>query len=178
VGLPALMIEHQAGHVRPHLRLVRTKSTAAARRSAAQSAAYEGFVTFCVLVAVLALASLGRVWLSAEAAQATLDSSKLREQIKVSRFEGDMLEVQESHLASAGRIQLVASKALGMAPAKKTSYIDLRTGPAKRRPIQTASAAKALQPSTAPGVVDSMVDVAAGEARVLLVGDVGLSSPR
>ena len=113
MGLPALRIEHEAGRVRPHLRLVRTRPTAAARRSAAHAVAYEAFVTFCVLVAVLALAALGRVWLSAEAAQATLESSKLREEIKAARFEGDMLEVQEGQLASAGRIRLVASKSLG-----------------------------------------------------------------
>jgi cell division protein FtsL len=143
-----------------------------------QSAAYEAFVTFCVLVAVLALAALGRVWLSAEAAQATLDSSSLREQIKVARFEGDMLEVQESQLASAGHIQLVAANALGMTPAKKTSYIDLRTGSVEHRPVQTAPTDKTTGSSAVPGVVDLVVDVAAGEARVLLVGDVGLSSPR
>jgi cell division protein FtsL len=178
VGLPALKIEHEAGHVRPHLRLVRTGPTAAARRSAAQAVAYEAFVTFCVLVAVLALAALGRVWLSAEAAEATLDSSKLREDIKTARFEGDMLEVQQSRLASAGRIRLVASRSLGMAPAEKTSYIDLRPDPAKQRPVRAVPAPKAAATKVASGVVDSMVSIAAGEARVLLVGDVGLASPR
>ena len=177
MGLPALRIEHEAGRVRPHLRLVRTRPTAAARRSAAHAVAYEAFVTFCVLVAVLALAALGRVWLSAEAAQATLESSTLREEIKAARFEGDMLEVQESQLASAGRIRLVASKSLGMAPAEKTAYIDLRPDPATRRQTKTAAAPMAAVPEDS-GVVDSVVDVAAGEARVLLVGDVGLASSR
>lgn len=178
MGLPALKIEHEAGHVRPHLRLVRTRPTTPPRRSAAHAAAYEAFVTFCVLVAVLALAALGRVWLSAEAAQATIDSSNLRVDIKAARFEGDMLEVQESRLASAGRIRLVASKGLGMALAEKTAYIDLRPDPAKRHPIRPTVAPRAAGTAAAPGVVDSVVDVAAGEARVLLVGDVGLASPR
>lgn len=176
MGLPALKIEHEAGHVRPHLRLVQPKAPQR-KRSAAQAVAYDAFVTFCILIAVLALAALGRVWLSAEAAQATLESSALREQIKTARFEGDMLEVQESRLASEGRLRSIASKALGMAPAEKTSYIDLRQQTGTSRPA-TKPVARASSPRASSGVVDSVVGVAAGEARVLLVGDVGLASSR
>jgi cell division protein FtsL len=177
VGLPALKIEHEAGHLRPHLRLVRSRPTASARRSAAQAAAYEAFVTFCVLVAVLTVAALGRVWLSAEAAQAALDSSDLREQIKIARFQGDMLEVQEAQLSSTTRIRLVASKTLGMAEAQKRAIIDIRPSSFSRKPSKTATAPSRAV-AAAPGVVDSVVGVAAGEARVLLVGDVGLASSR
>jgi cell division protein FtsL len=115
------------------------------------------------------------VWLSAEAAQATLQSARLREQIKATRFEGDMLEVQESQLASPARIQRIASRDLDMAVAEKTTFIDLRAGASKRRPAAAAEG-KRSGPAMLPGVVDSVVGVAAGEARVLLVGDVGLAS--
>ncbi len=180
MGLPALKIDHEPGHVRPHLRLVRPtgRSTAPRAKSNAQAAAHEAFVWFCVLIAVLALAALGRVWLSAEAAQATLQSSKLREQIKIVRFEGDMLEMQESRLGSASRIGQIATKSLGMAVAQKTAYIDLRPKHSAKARRAASAVPKRRSASAAPGVVDSVVDVAAGEARVLLVGDVGLASSR
>ena len=133
---------------------------------------------FCVLAAVLALAALGRVWLSAEAARATLRSSQLREDIKAARFAGDMLEVQESRLGSPARIQLIASRVLDMAPAEKTSYIDLRQTRLLGRAPKPQPATARHRTADLPAVIDSVVGVAAGEARVLLVGDVGLASTR
>lgn len=178
MGLPALRIEHEATHRGPHLRLVRTTQSSSTRRSKASAAAYEAFVTFCILVAVLALAATGRVWLSAEAASATIRSARLGEEIKAARFEGDMLEVQKTRLASSGRIRRVATMKLGMSVAEKTSYIDLRAAKSPKQASGVVPSTKTSGSVGLSGVLDSVVAVAAGEARVLLVGDVGLSSSR
>ncbi len=175
--MPALKIEHEPARG-AHLRLVRTTHTPSARRHKANAAAYEAFVTFCVLIAVLALAALGRVWLSAEAAHATRQSAELREQIKTARYEGDLLEVQKTRLSAAGRVKRIAATQLGMAIAEKTAYIDLRAVPSAKRSVAIASEPKTSGPGGLATVLDSVVGVAAGEARVLLVGDVGLSSSR
>ncbi len=60
---------------------------------------------------------VGRVWLSVQATQASIDSTKLRQEIKSERYKGDLLEVQQSALATPSRILAIASGTMGMAPA-------------------------------------------------------------
>jgi cell division protein FtsL len=137
------------------------------------AAAYQAFVFFAVAVAVIATLGIGRVWLSVQAAQASIDSTKLRQQIKSERYQGDLLEVQQSALATPSRILTIASGTLGMAPATSVTYLRLkREEVPKETPV-----AKAAQKSGA-GLVERAMDIAAGEAQVLLVGDVGLASSR
>jgi len=179
--------------VLPRLRIVppssarkKTRSSSPAVRAAAASAAYDAFVAVCIVSCVLALAAAGRVWLSAEAAEASIASSRLRQEIKVARFEGDMLEVQESRLGAPGRIEKNA-RAIGMERPRTVCYIDLRGAPAPKAPAPGPDSAKSPESgrqsvashSTGLGaLIDSAVGVAAGEARVLLVGDVGLQATR
>jgi cell division protein FtsL len=176
MGLPALRHESHTATARPHLRVVAPakKTSASKRRRVSHAAAYQGFVFFAVAVAAIALLGMGRVWLSVQATQASIDSTNLRQQIKNERYRGDLLEVQQSALATPSRILAIASGSLGMAPATSVTYLRL-----KRNEVTPATAV-----STGPaakrgvGILERAMDIAAGEAQVLLVGDVGLASSR
>ena len=180
MGLPALRHDAQTEHDRrPHLRLVKphVEVTPRHKSGASHSAAYEMYIFFAVIVGVFALLGVGRVWLSVQAAEASIDSGQLRREIKVERYRGDMLEIQQSALATPSRIQAIAGTTMGMTPASSVSYLDLSKVSAPVTPGAIADA-----PRTAKGGVSTMLakalDVAAGEAQILLVGDVGLASSR
>lgn len=161
---------------KPRLRLVKPASTPArsTRRSkAAQaSAARQAFATFSVVVTVVAVLGMGRVWLSVQAAEASIEANQLRHDIKLERYEGDMLEIKQSSLGSPSRIRAIATAAMDMAPAQKVTYLELT--PAKAAVAKTPPA----KSSGLKGTVASILDLTAGEAQVLLVGDVGLASSR
>jgi cell division protein FtsL len=180
MGMPALQLDmHAAPARRPHLRVVRPRKAESrpkvARRT--NAAVLQIFVFFAVVVVLLATLGLGRVWLSVQAAQASIDSGKLRRDIKLEQYQGDMLEVQQSALATPSRIQAIAGGTMGMAPAASVSYLDLR-GDSASDPAGTLASAKAVPGSGLSGAFAQAMEVAASEARVLLVGDVGLASSR
>jgi cell division protein FtsL len=181
MGLPALKEQPRQAARRPHLRVVRpgTKKAkkpagGAQRGIAAHRAAHQAFVFFAVVVVVAAVFGVGRVWLSVQAAEASIDCGKLRSAIKTARYEGDMLEIQKSALATPSRVQAIAVGQLGMAPATSVSYlrIDSSKSPVAQKvePPVTAAAS--------PAILDTLIGIAAAQARMLLVGDVGLSSSR
>lgn len=181
MGLPARKLEERSVTMRPHLRVVKPvtkpsvrakKSPSARRRSSA--AARQAFVFFASVVVVVAVLGAGRIWLSVQAAQASIDCGKLRTAIKVARYQGDSLQIQRSVLASPSRIQSIAQDQLGMAPATTVSYMKITPGVTPQ-----VSLAETPQPVGAhPPVLDSLMGVVAAEARMLLVGDVGLASSR
>jgi cell division protein FtsL len=181
MGLPALKQEPRvAAPPRPHLRVVKPTTKSPVRkqsvsRQKAHSVAYQAFVFFAVVVGVVAILGAGRVWLSVQAAQASIDCGKLQTAIKAARYEGDMLEIQTSALSSPSRVQAIAQGQLGMAPATSVSYL-------KITPDETAQVALTASPAAPTdahsAVFDQLVGVAAAEARMLLVGDVGLTSSR
>jgi cell division protein FtsL len=148
---------------------------ASASRQTAHGAAYQSFVFFAVIVGVVAVLGIGRVWLSVQAAEASIDCGKLRTAIKAARYEGDMLEIQSSALSSPSRVQAIAQGQLGMAPATSVSYLKIASAAgvptAAAPPLQEAAVGRS-------GMLDKLVGVAAAEARMLLVGDVGLASTR
>ena len=179
MGLPALKQEPRPVARRPHLRVVTsaTKTTArkpSASRQRARGAAYQAFVFFGVVVAVIAVLGAGRVWMSVQAAQASIECGKLQTAIKAARYEGDMLEIQASALSTPSRVQGVAQGQLGMGPATSVSY--LKIAPDSSAPVVLAETVP--QESERPAVLERLVGVAAAEARILLVGDVGLASSK
>jgi cell division protein FtsL len=162
---------------RAHLRVVRPKPrTRVSSRSKTRSNAsvFQAFVFFAVVVVLVSGLGLGRVWLSVQATQASMDSAKLTRDIKLQQYEGDVLEVQESALATPSRVQAIASATMDMAPAKSVSYLDVRntSGAITRGTV----VAHKPQSTSVAGAVATALQAAASEARVLLVGDVGLSS--
>lgn len=180
MGLPALRHDSQTEHDRrPHLRLVKPHVEAKPRHRsrASHSAAYEMYVFFAVAVGVFALLGVGRVWLSVQAAEASIDSGQLRREIKLERYQGDMLEIQQSALATPSRIQAIAGTTMGMAPASSVNYLDLSATTAPTTPGAIATGPGAARNGVS-GMLAKALGVAAGEAQILLVGDVGLASSR
>lgn len=181
MGLPALREQPRQTARRPHLRVVRQSNksakrpaSGAQRRVASHRAAHQAFVFFAAVVMVAAVFGAGRVWLSVQAAEASIDCGKLRSAIKTARYEGDMLEIQKSALATPSRIQGIAIGQLRMAPATSVSYLQIDSS-------KTPVAAEVEQPvtqATRPAILDTLIEIAAAQARMLLVGDVGLSSSR
>ncbi len=182
MGMPAL--RHDSLGVtapRPRLRVVKPGTRVVPSRanstkkspSRAHAAARDLFRFFGILVVAIALLGVGRVWLSVQAAQASIDSTSLRREIKQERYIGDMLEIQQSALATPSRIQAIAGTTMGMAPATTVSYLDMRGSETSRVTTAPAEIAASGAPS---GLLARVMDVAAGPAQVLLVGDVGLVS--
>jgi cell division protein FtsL len=132
---------------------------------------------FATLMTVVAVLGVSRVWLSVEATRASMDADLLRDSIRAERYEGDMLEVRESALGSPSRIRAIAGKAMDMAPAASVSYLTITDEQAATKPAasppRTAEAGAGLK-----RVLSNVLDLTAGEAQVLLVGDVGLASTR
>jgi cell division protein FtsL len=176
MGLPAVRHEREQPADRPSLRVVRPprKSPAGQPRKAG-SGAYQVFVIFTSVLLMVAVMGLGRIWLSVEAARTSIEAGKLRTAIKAAQYQGDMLEIQQSALSTPSRIQALAVGTMGMAPATSVSYLRLQK---PRTVVQSeAVGAKTSTPHSA-SVVQQAMNVAAGEARMLLVGDAGLASSK
>jgi len=177
MGLPARRMEPRAPRVtRQHLRLVKptpSRSTRGRSSSAVSAKAAAGyFRIFSACICVLAVLGIGRVWLSVQATESSLESMRLRGDIQSERYEGDMLEVRQSALGSPSRIRKIAGTSFGMAPAGDVTYLDLTKKKTAEKPADTRQA------SAAQGLLARILDLTAGEAEVLLVGDVGLASAR
>ncbi len=186
MGLPAVKHESRAPRT-PRLTVVRSSARKAPKRSprVSREIAQRNFRLFGLCVAIVSALGMGRVWLSVQAVEASMDANKLRDSIKTERYEGDMLEVRQSALGSPSRIQAIAGRALGMAPASKVTYLDLTK--ADKRPkkvaVQATPAPAVAKASVGSGsgfdsAIARVMDLTAGEAQVLLVGDVGLASSR
>jgi hypothetical protein len=124
--------------------------------------------------------------LSARAAEISLHSGELRQDIKSERLAGDLLEVDMSALTTPSRIESIAGATMKMTDAKEVSYMRLPT-PAPEQDAQVTrsspepervSEAPVGHPSGFAALVSSVMDMAAGEAQLMLVGDVGLASAK
>ena len=183
MGLPAVRHERPASRARkPHLRVVErapSKTPARKRSATARAEAARGtFRSFAILMVLVVALGMGRVWLSVKAAEASMRSSELRSAIKNARYQGDMLEVRQSALGSPSRIRAIASQTMGMAPARRIAMINIAPRPGA---ASGASADRQVVPAGTAGVdkaIKSLMDLTAGEAQVLLVGDVGLVSSK
>lgn len=178
VGVAARRQETKAcrGVQQPRLRLVSNapKKSTKTRQRAAASAARQVFVMFAIVVTAVSLLGLGRVWLTVQAAEASLEASRLRTEIKDAQYDGDMLEIRQSSLGSPSRIRAIADATMDMAPAAEVTYLEI----AKRESAADDQDAAVSDDSVVKRAVASVLDLTAGEAQVLLVGDVGLASAR
>lgn len=177
MGLPAVKREARTETRRPNLRVVKPSPSRSAKRHTSNAAAKQAFVMFGAVVAVAALLGVGRVWLSVQAAEASMQCGTLQTAIKSARYQGDMLEIQQSALATPSRIQAQAVGTMGMAPATSVSYMRLEPA-ASGTTAQLADARAATAPAAGQAVFRQLAGVVAAEARLLLVGDVGLASSR
>lgn len=158
---------------RPSLRLV--PGGRSRGRAKAQAASSGVFRLAATCMTVLALAGLVRVSLAASAAEGAVDAWNLRSAVKAERLVTRALESDRSALAAPSRVEAVACETLNMCAPTQVAHLDLSetaaVAPAADTPVPddkpTAVISKAL---------GTVLDLAAGEAQVLVVGDMGLGS--
>lgn len=145
-----------------------------ARRGGRPRSARRGspLASLMVLVIGLTAVGLGRVAIAVDAAEACLDAGRLAKEIKSERQITDRLEIDRSALSTPSRLQVIAGEAMSMAEPEEVRFIladELATDPA-------AVEASADGPGAA--ILEALAKAAAAQARVLLVGGVGLSAAR
>lgn len=134
------------------------------------------FYGFLGVLALLTLLGLTRVSLAARAAEAAVDADSLRSQIKAAGIEQDALEIDKGVLSTPSRLQEIASGSMHMA---EPSQVLVMRMPSAVEPTEVSP-----EPEMTPAalgvreIAGALMDMAAGEAQVLLVGDAGLSSTR
>jgi len=164
---------------RPHLRLVANRSHPAAKRRTHNSDARGLFRVFCFAMCALALVGALRVTLAVQAQEAAIDANDLKRVIQAEEQMTKVLEADRSALAAPSRIESIANAALNMGQPDQVCYINLpaATEPAadEAEPVETAETGGT---SRVAQVISTVMDVAVGEAQVLLVGDVGIASAK
>jgi len=154
-----------------------------ARRGATRrtDSARAAFAITCVALCALAIFGLGRVTLAVQATEASFQADQIREDIKAERLTGQLLEVDKSALTTPSRIEAIAGSSMKMAEADDVCYLALPEAVVGCEEPASGPAPAISEISTSAqdgGVLRALMDMAAEEAQVLLVGDVGLSSPR
>jgi len=167
---------------RPRLRIVRPKKKSRRASAAARADHLRRLFQMSVLLMLCAAVfGLGRVMISTQAAEASFDSNRLEQEIKAERLQGDLLEVNKSALTTPSRIEQIAGETLKMSAASDVSYMCLPGVPAEEQPGRVEPVAVEEVPEregALAALFSSVMEMSAGEAQVLLVGDVGLASSR
>ncbi|MDA3936367.1 MAG: hypothetical protein PF636_05810 [Actinomycetota bacterium] len=199
MGLPArreTVDSRTERSARPQLRVVLPARRSAPKRN---SAAYEdrcrrAFRVVLVGMIALSVCGLGRVALSAKANEASIDASALRTDIKNEQLTADRLEVDKSCLMTPSRIEAIAGTTMRMSEADDVTFITISDVDETASDAQGALASNDVATDVADAslgadkgkaeqtplraLLTSVMDMAAGEAQVLLVGDIGLASSR
>lgn len=150
------------------------KKSAARARAAASSL----LRLVSIAVTILALAGLARVTFAAQAAEASIDAWELRAQVKAEQLAERALEADRSALAAPSRIEAVACQTLNMSRPTQVAYLELPEDGAEVAAPVSAGAEPAAADGEGPDLLATLMELAADEAEVMLVGDVGLGSLR
>lgn len=166
------------------LRLVETppaprvpgRPSARSRARGAEARARSIFTVFTV--AFLCLVALGgvRLVLTTQAAEYALSENMRLDEIKQQRVAVDQLEIDRSALSTPSRIADIAASTMAMGEPRSVNYIaasDVEPSNASVSDAETSS-----EPGVLARVVEAVVDLSAGEAQSLLVGDLGLAGSR
>jgi hypothetical protein len=158
----------------------RPAKSAGRRKKKANAAPRSIFIAVSCVLCALTIFGVGRVALAVQATETSFDAGALREDIKAERLYGDLLEVDKSALTTPSRIEAIAGSTMSMADAADVDYLALPEQAAAEPaplPAQTDGPDEVAVAEDG-GVVGALMELAAEEAQVLLVGDVGLASPR
>jgi len=161
---------------RPQLRLAQAapRRAPAPKRRARTGMSAMLFRVCCTAMLVLAAVGLVRIAVAVQATEAAIDAVKIQHDIRAEELQSKSLEADASALRSPSRVAAIADSALNMTEAGAVEYV---TVPASDDPSAAdQGVTKAVDSGGLGALVTSMMDVAAGEAQVLLVGDVGLSA--
>ncbi len=162
---------------RPHLRLAQAASrrTPTPKRRARTGMSAMLFRVFCIAMVVLASVGLVRIAVAVQATEAAIEAVRIQEDIRAEELQSKSLEADASALAAPSRVAAIADSALNMTEAKSVSYITVPSSGTGTTDATDTSSASAKSGGLGE-LLASMMDVTAGEAQVLLVGDVGLSA--
>jgi hypothetical protein len=114
-----------------------------------------------------------RVTLIARAAEATITEGRVQAAIKAQMAQADQLEADKSALSTPARIAGIASTTMGMGEPESVRYISLPVTPSSGG--GSAVAARQSPPDALGSLFGAVMDLSAGEAQSLLVGDLGLA---
>jgi len=148
-----------------------------------------------LLMCVLASLGMGRIWVSVQATQTAQEAGKLRVAIESERYTGEMLEVKQSVLGSPARIRAVAAQTMDLVPATHVTYLDMKdqapqvaagsleatgvlTGAQTLAENTDATSAGLQNGGRLKNALASLARLTAGEAQILLVGDVGIAQAK
>jgi cell division protein FtsL len=194
MGQPARRIQAPQATLRtPRLRLVDTPPARAPRPSAhalahtrarAEEARARSLFTAFVLVFVCAIALGGAcLSLTTRAAEYSLSENRLLAEIRQQRVAVDQLEVDRSALSTPSRIAGIASSTMSMGEPRSVNYIaasevSSAEDGAEAAGVPVSAAGMSSATRVFERVVQAVVDLSAGEAQSLLVGDLGLAGSR
>ncbi|HEX9093894.1 MAG TPA: cell division protein FtsL [Coriobacteriia bacterium] len=161
------------------------------------------FTSSVALLVALTGVGLVRVAVVARAAEMTINADRLTQRIKAQRIETDKLEIDRSSLSTPSRIEGIASETMRMGSPASVRYISLPTSGAGGARVAQVPAASARGASADPAVaaaasirtsdvapdaggapqavsaaISALIDMSAGEAQALLLGDIGLVGSR
>ncbi len=169
-----------AGPRPAHLRLVSPQARTRTPRAANEAATRSAFLLATAALVVVTALALARVAISAQVAEASIDSIKLRRTIKAERLVADKLELDRSLLITPSRIESEAVGGMQMTKATQVTYISLPAALEQRPDGSPApdGTGSVPQGTALAGIVRTAAAVTETEARDLLVGDVGLAASR
>lgn len=179
MGAAARKTAQPAAPARPRLKVVRGGS----RRAQARAVTNGAIRTVAACAVILMAAGVMRVSLAARAAEASIDAWELRSEVKAEQQLGRTLEADRSALASPSRIEEIACQTLNMTRPAQVCYLEIPetavAGPAGDGAlVDDGDAEPAPVREAARRVAATLADLAASEAEVLLVGDMGLGTLR
>ncbi|MCL5887301.1 MAG: hypothetical protein M1617_03230 [Actinobacteria bacterium] len=175
-----------------------TRRTVAARREADRRNR-DLFIIVSAFMVIVAILGVGRITIMAKAAEVTFETARLSAAIREEQIETEALELLRSSLVSPSRIESIAVGSMNMIRAEEVSFFAM---PLPDCPTYLASLESVADSSEGGGaavgagvatgdsvdvaerqgvgarVLGSVMELAAGEAHALLLGDVGLVSMR
>ena len=184
MALAARKVGPKVERPRPHL--VATPSRSGSSRTSGARGLSEGecravFTAVALSFIILTAVGLARVALTADLARSAFSSTALQARIKTERQLGERLEANRSALLTPSRIEGIAADTMKMTQPRTVRY--MRLGPARAQqptPEKSVASAPVARASAGgmSGFVAAAVNLAADEAKTLLIGDVGLASSR
>lgn len=157
------------------------KSAAASAKArahgrAAEARAKAAFTAFLAVFAFAVVLGGARVTLVVQAAEAAVVESRVAVAIKAQRAEVDQLEVDKSALSTPARIAGIAAASMDMGEPESVRYLSVPDAASQTR--AGTGAAAAGSGDVVGQLFGAVMELSAGEAQSLLVGDLGLAGSR
>lgn len=157
------------------------KSAAASAKArahgrAAEARAKAAFTAFLAVFAFAVVLGGARVTLVVQAAEAAVVESRVAVAIKAQRAEVDQLEVDKSALSTPSRIAGIAAASMDMGEPESVRYLSVPDAVSQTR--AGTGAAAAGSGDVVGQLFGAVMELSAGEAQSLLVGDLGLAGSR